>query len=177
MHKLKLALNLSHSKIIKSTKAVRKHFAIRDPIHEWITCSSEEKEIVNSPLMQRLKWIKQLSLVDQVFNGGTHTRFSHSLGTKKIADEYMKHLFAHGEIGDLVDMIHKEEDISEDNTYVTPKHCITLARSAGLLHDIGHGPFSHSFDHVVYKRIYGIDDGRHDFARLKLVKSPLLAPL
>ena len=148
---------------MKSTKSVRKHFAIRDPIHEWITCSPEEKEVVNSPLVQRLKWVMQLSLVNQVFNGGTHSRFSHSLGAMKIAGEYMKHLFANSHLSEL-------------SVPGSAEHWIGVARMAGLLHDIGHGPFSHSFDHVVYKRIYNIDDGGHDVARLYLVECDLLAP-
>lgn len=139
------------------------HFAIRDPIHEWIKCSPEEKEIVNSPLVQRLKWVMQLSLVNQVFNGGTHSRFSHSLGAMKIAGEYMKHLFKYSLLRDA--------ELPEDSEYY-----IQLARLAGLLHDIGHGPFSHSFDHTVYQEVHRIEDGGHDIARFDLIKSELLAP-
>ena len=124
------------------------HFAIRDPIHEWIKCSPEEKTVVNSPLVQRLKWVMQLSLVNQVFNGGTHSRFSHSLGAMKIAGEYMKHLFAYSELKNAI--------LPEK-----PSYYIQLARLAGLLHDIGHGPFSHSFDHTVYKQVYKVNDGGH----------------
>lgn len=139
------------------------HFAIRDPIHEWIKCSPAEKEVINSPLVQRLKWVMQLSLVNQVFNGGTHSRFSHSLGAMKIAGEYMKHLFAYSGL--------KTGSLPETSSYY-----IQLARLAGLLHDIGHGPFSHSFDHTVYQKIYNVFDGGHDRARFDLIKSALLAP-
>jgi HD superfamily phosphohydrolase len=139
------------------------HFAIRDPIHEWIKCSPAEKGVLNSPLVQRLKWVMQLSLVNQVFNGGTHSRFSHSLGAMKIAGEYMKHLFAHSPLNDA--------DLPMEDSYY-----IQVARLAGLLHDIGHGPFSHSFDHTVYQQIYKISDGGHDIARFELIKSNLLAP-
>ena len=137
------------------------HFAIRDPIHEWIKCSPEEKDIINSPLVQRLKWIMQLSLVNQAFNGGTHSRFSHSLGVMKISGEYMKHLFTYTPL--------KYAKLQHKST-----HYIQLARLAGLLHDVGHGPFSHCFDHTVYQKIYHVDDGGHDFARFDLIRSDLL---
>lgn len=128
-------------------------FEIRDPIHEGIICSAEEKALINSPLVQRLKWVAQLSMVNQVYNGATHSRFSHSLGAMQIAGEYMTHLTC--------------QDFYKD-------FYIKLARVAGLLHDIGHGPFSHSFDHVVYKKLYHVEDGGHDLARIPLVKSEML---
>lgn len=134
-------------------------FEIRDPIHECITCNEAEKALINSPLVQRLKWVAQLSMVNQVYNGGVHSRFSHSLGVMKIAGDYATHLFS---------PLHLQNDQKQ--------HLIQLARVAGLLHDICHGPFSHAFDHVVYKRIYGVDDGGHDIHRLKLVKCDLLRP-
>ena len=139
------------------------HFAIRDSIHEWIKCSPAEKAVVNSPLVQRLKWVMQLSLVNQVFNGGTHSRFSHSLGAMKIAGDYMQHLFTFTSLRDA--------ELPQ-----SPKYYIQLARLAALLHDIGHGPFSHSFDHTVYRHVYNVDDGGHDIARFDLIKSDLLAP-
>ncbi len=139
------------------------HFAIRDSIHEWIKCSPAEKAVLNSPLVQRLKWVMQLSLVNQVFNGGTHSRFSHSLGAMKIAGDYMQHLFTYTPLRDA--------QLPQPSKYY-----IQVARLAALLHDIGHGPFSHSFDHTVYKHVYNIDDGGHDIARFDLIKCELLAP-
>lgn len=135
-------------------------FEIRDPIHEGIICSEEEKALINSPLVQRLKWVAQLSMVNQVYNGATHSRFSHSLGAMQIAGEYMTHLVG--------------VDSCPPQLYIFQGFFIDLARVAGLLHDIGHGPFSHSFDHVVYKKIYHIDDGGHDLARVVLIQQDLL---
>lgn len=142
-------------------------FYIRDPILEGIACSDYEKELINSPLVQRLKWVSQLSMVNQVYNGGTHSRFSHSLGAMTVAGQYMEHL-----LNTVTDSEFIEHGIHMDSD--SRKHWIQLARVAGLLHDIGHGPFSHSFDHAVYQQIYGIEDGGHDIARLKLLDSPLL---
>jgi HD superfamily phosphohydrolase len=141
-----------------------REFSIRDPILEGIVCTNEEKELINSPLVQRLKWVTQLSMVNQVYNGATHSRFAHSLGALSIAGTYMKHL-----LSTVTD--------TEWGIYGIPmdkQHYIQLARIAGLLHDIGHGPFSHSFDGTVYKKIYNIDDGGHDLARIQLIKNPLL---
>lgn len=142
-------------------------FYIRDPILEGIACSDYEKTLINSPLVQRLKWVSQLSMVNQVYNGGTHSRFSHSLGAMTVAGQYMTHL-----LSTVTDDEFKVHGQFMDND--SRKHWIQLARVAGLLHDIGHGPFSHSFDHAVYQQIYGVEDGGHDIARLKLLDSPLL---
>lgn len=144
-------------------------FYIRDTILEGIACNAHEKELINSPLVQRLKWVMQLSLVNQVYNGGTHSRFAHSLGAMHTAGEYMEHLF---ESTSLKTWQLHEIYLDKENF----EHFIQLARLCGLLHDVGHGPFSHSFDHVVYKKIYGIDDGGHDLERLKLVRCDMLAP-
>lgn len=152
-------------------------FCVRDVIHDYIECSNKEKEIINSPLVQRLKWVMQLSAVYHVFNGGTHTRFAHSLGAMHVAGMYMTHLF-------------KDQKLREICELNTPEHYIQVARLAGLLHDIGHGPFSHLFDHIVYQKISSSQVeaqndvlGRggkipygHDQARLDLIESDLLKP-
>lgn len=134
----------------------------RDPIHDWIICSKEETELINSPLVQRLKWVMQLSAVYHIFSGGTHTRFSHSLGAMHIAGKYLKHLLKNPELR-AVCIKHP------------PEHYIQVARVAGLLHDIGHGPFSHVFDRAVYKKLYNQDHG-HDLARLTMIDHELLKP-
>jgi len=146
-----------------------REFSIRDPILEGITCSNNEKELINSPLVQRLKWVTQLSMVNQVYNGATHSRFAHSLGVMQTASEYMTRL-----LSGMTDEQFAEGGIKMDAK--EREHYIQLARLAGLLHDIGHGPFSHSFDHTVYRQIYGIEDGGHDVARLELIKHKDIAP-
>jgi HD superfamily phosphohydrolase len=149
---------------------MNQEFSIRDPILEGITCSNAEKELINSPLVQRLKWVTQLSMVCQVYNGATHSRFAHSLGAMQTASEYMSHLLK----------TLSPEQIKEcgmDYPGLPEKeHFIQVARIAGLLHDIGHGPFSHSFDHIVYRKIYDMEDGGHDVARLELIKHHDLCP-
>ncbi|MDE1865981.1 MAG: HD domain-containing protein [Candidatus Micrarchaeota archaeon] len=89
---------------------------IRDPIHGNIAVGPIEQRIIDTPEMQRLKYIKQLDLSYLVFPGANNTRFEHSLGTMQVS----KDLF-------LEPLGRDEREFS----YI------------GLLHDIGHGPFSH----------------------------------
>jgi uncharacterized protein len=146
-----------------------KQEGVRDPIHNWIKFSENEKKIINSPYVQRLRWISQLTSVDHVFPGGTHNRFTHSLGTMYLAGKYMKNLFNNTPI---TESMHQNVQCIWNNK----SKFIQLARIAALLHDVGHGPFSHAYDRTVYKKIYGKEDGGHDEYRLKLIFSPLLAP-
>lgn len=127
---------------------------IRDPVHKIITYSKLEKKVIDTALVQRLKWISQLSTANQVFPGGTNNRFSHSLGVMQVAGKYMAHLRDTCKVYNIVNISEKQ---------------IQIARMAGLLHDMGHGPFSHTFDRAVYSKIYGIPDGGHDQHRLRLV--------
>lgn len=136
--------------------------AIRDPVHGWIEYNEGELAIINSKFFQRLRWVNQLTVVHYVFPGATHSRFSHSLGVMKLAGKHVEHL-----ITEYVDKL-----LPKDKKYY-----IQLARIAGLLHDIGHGPFSHSFDRIVYKDIYNVEDKGHDLHRLKIIQNPKLKSL
>ena len=104
---------------------------IYDPIHGYITFNSLELNIIDSSIFKRLQNIKQLGTCHYVFPGANHTRFSHSLGTCYLA-------------GKLLESIHQRQpDIG-----ITARE-IQLVKIAGLCHDLGHGPFSHTFDNVV----------------------------
>ncbi len=93
--------------------------SIQDPIWGPIMVTPEFLNIIDTPEFQRLHWIGQLGLCHMVFPGATHTRFQHSLGTMHIAEQ----------MGEKLGSSHKKE----------------LMASA-LLHDVGHFPFSHSFE-------------------------------
>lgn len=140
--------------------------AIRDPVHDWIKFSEKESAVIDSPLFQRLRRITQLSMADEVFPGGVHTRFLHSLGVMKISGKYIKQLFR--------SITHNISN--EDIEYATK-----LARMGGLLHDIGHGGWSHAWDRSVYSEIYGAEvnshfpDGGHDIHRLMMVEHKWLS--
>src|SRR5208283_4276249 len=91
---------------------------LRDPIHGFIRPEPYETDIIDTVMYQRLRRLKQLAFAYLVYPGATHTRFDHSLGTFHVAGRLAKKLGA------------GETDCR-------------LVRLAALLHDIGHGPFSH----------------------------------
>ena len=101
-----------------------------DPVYGFVTLPGELIfRLVEHPYFQRLRRIKQLGLTHLVYPGALHTRFQHSLGAMHLMTEAVKNLRIKG-----VD-ISKEE---ETGLYV-----------AILLHDIGHGPFSHALEHAI----------------------------
>lgn len=91
---------------------------IRDSIHGDLHLTDYELKLVDTVEMQRLRRIKQLGFTSLVYPGANHTRFEHSIGTLSLADKLARRL-------------ELEEDVVE------------LLRVCGLLHDIGHAPFSH----------------------------------
>lgn len=97
---------------------------IHDPIHGRIWLTAVEMELVNTPEFQRMRRISQLSPVDYVFPGSTHSRFCHSLGAAHVMGLIL---------GRPVFQEHFEDR----------QHMIQILRLAALLHDIGHLPFSH----------------------------------
>ena len=99
---------------------------IRDPIHGLIEYNEQEEKIFNAKVMQRLRGIKQLALANLVYPGANHTRFEHSVGVMCIAEKMARQL-----------ELNKKD--------------IKLIRIASLLHDIGHGPFSHVSEQILEK--------------------------
>ena len=99
---------------------------IRDPIHGFIYREPKERKIVDTPIFQRLRRLKQLALASLVYPGAVHSRFEHSLGAFHIAREVSKRLLTSDSDRELV-------------------------RLAALLHDIGHGPFSHVSEPILKK--------------------------
>ncbi|HAT8916536.1 TPA: HD domain-containing protein [Legionella pneumophila subsp. pneumophila] len=108
-----------------------KEFMINDPIHTLMLFRNEPaaliREIINTSHFQRLRNIKQLGVTNQVFPGANHTRFSHSLGVSYITKRFIDKLRADN----------NKRDYSKRELY---------GIAAGLLHDIGHGPYSHLFE-------------------------------
>ena len=93
---------------------------IRDPVHNFIHLSDEEGRLINTPVFQRLRRIHQLAMAYLVYPGALHTRFDHSLGVCHVAKLMAEQLG-----------IAQNDDDAR------------LVRLAALLHDLGHGPFSH----------------------------------
>ncbi|MBN1593242.1 MAG: HD domain-containing protein [Candidatus Coatesbacteria bacterium] len=99
---------------------------IRDPVHGFISVYPDERQIVDLPIFQRLRGIKQLAMAYLVYPGDMHTRFEHSLGVYHIASRMAEALLP-----------------GESN-----RRNRRIVSFAALLHDIGHGPFSHVSDDV-----------------------------
>ena len=108
---------------------------IRDPIHGIIEYNKAEQKIIDSRPFQRLRRIKQLALASYLYPGANHTRFEHSLGVMHVASSMYDRLMKNAEKRKL------EVD--------TSKYSREAVRYAGLLHDIGHGPFSHVSEYIL----------------------------
>ena len=103
---------------------------VNDPVYGFIRFPEPEvMQIIDHPWFQRLRNIKQMGLAQLVYPGAVHTRFAHSLGACHLAGKAMDELNAKGIT------THKQEYLG--------------TRIAALLHDIGHGPFSHSLENVL----------------------------
>ena len=107
----------------------------RDPIHGFISVSPAELKIIDSPIFQRTRNIKQLSLGHYVYHGAEHSRFGHMLGAAHIA-------------GCAFDSLKSNTDALSENFQADEIDRKTL-RMAALLHDIGHTPFSHALEKVL----------------------------
>jgi uncharacterized protein len=102
---------------------------ITDPVHKYIRFSQVEKQLIDSPAFQRLRRIRQLAGAHLVYPSAQHSRFEHSLGAMHVAGLAGETLLGKG--------------------YINHAEVVQDLRLAALLHDIGHGPFSHLFEEVL----------------------------
>lgn len=121
---------------------------VYDPIYGFISITPLMKLFIDTPEFQRLRELRQLGAVHYVFPSANHTRFEHSLGVSYLAGKLMKQL--------------KER---QPKLEITDRD-IELTRVAGLLHDIGHGPFSHIFDNYVC----GENEPKHEERGIEMIK-------
>lgn len=109
---------------------------LRDPVHGYIHI--EDKvifDILQSKEFQRMRRIKQLGPISYVFPGATHTRFEHNLGVYELTRR-------------ICNIFSKNYPSRESNDGLWDDSNRLLVECAGLLHDIGHGPYSHTFEHL-----------------------------
>lgn len=117
---------------------------LRDPIHNLIVFDDEEElgidrlawRLIDTPEFQRLRRIRQLGVSEFVFPGATHTRFSHSVGVYHNARRLLG----------ILKRLEGDLDMKQAR----------VAALAALLHDIGHGPFSHAFENA-RKKLLGLE--------------------
>lgn len=105
---------------------------ITDPVHKCIQITELERELIDAPVFQRLRRIKQLAGAHLVYPSAQHSRFEHSMGAMHVAGLAGDRLFSLNELAD--------HDL------------VQQLRVASLLHDIGHGPFSHLSEEVMMLR-------------------------
>ena len=108
---------------------------IRDPIHGSVSVSDEETVVIDTPIFQRLRHVRQLGFGDLAFPGATHTRHAHSLGAMHVASR-------------LFDAITSRSELSAR----TRERFRAVVRLAVLCHDIGHMPLSHASESIAPKR-------------------------
>ena len=113
---------------------MNKRKIINDPVFGFVTLSTDKVyDVLQHPYVQRLGRIRQLGLSYYVYPGAQHSRFSHSVGAMHLMQEGMSMLLQKG-----VDITNEENE---------------AAQIAILLHDVGHGPFSHVLEHTL---VHGI---------------------
>ncbi len=107
---------------------------INDPVYGFITIPSElVYDLIQHPYVQRLRYIKQLGMTHLVYPGALHTRFHHALGAMHIMGLAVETIRSKGQA-----ISHEEEE------------AVIIAI---LLHDIGHGPFSHALEHTIVEGV------------------------
>ncbi|NHJ87056.1 MAG: HD domain-containing protein [Asgard group archaeon] len=123
---------------------------IKDPIHGYIFINNLDKELIDTKYFQRLRRIKQLSGSEFVYPGANHTRFEHSLGVSFLAER-------------MAESLKNDEDVELEESD------LQFTKTAALLHDIGHGPFSHTFEALLSK----IDKNHEDLSRWIILNSEI----
>ena len=126
----------------------KSYLDIIDPIHDFIRVYNHELDIIDNPIFQRLRRIRQLSGAHLTYPAAQHTRFEHSLGVMHISSQAGYALY--------------EKEILKS-------YDIEILRLAGLLHDIGHGPFSHLFEEIIQKKKIS----HEDFGKEIILKSEI----
>ena len=100
---------------------------VKDTVHDHIEIDGVAADLVDTPAVQRLRHVKQLGTVQLAYPSANHTRFEHSLGVYHLASQSLDHLGIEGKRADRVE-------------------------AAAMLHDVGHGPFSHNLESLTHRR-------------------------
>ncbi len=110
---------------------------IKDSVHDHIPVEGIARALLDTPEVQRLRGISQLGTVSLVYPSANHTRFEHSLGVYYLACEALEHLGIGGSRAERI-------------------------KAAAMLHDVGHGPFSHNLERLTHRRTGRYHDDVHD---------------
>ncbi|MCU4719134.1 HD domain-containing protein [Halapricum hydrolyticum] len=99
---------------------------IKDSVHDYIEVEDVARDLLDTAPVQRLRHVKQLGTVTLVYPSANHTRFEHSLGVYHLASRALSQLGIEGQQAERV-------------------------RAAALLHDVGHGPYSHNIEELIHR--------------------------
>src|SRR5437016_2607258 len=130
---------------------------VRDPVHGFIYLNETEMKIVNTPVFQRLRYIRQLAFTHLVYPGAEHSRFAHSMGVMEFATRMFETLM----------MKHRRELRWSE---ARMKRNRQLLRLAALLHDTGHPPFSHASEEL-------LPEASHEEISRRFMLAEPIAPL
>ena len=130
---------------------------VRDPVHNLIEFGTDQFEevmwrVIQTPPFQRLRRIKQLGFSDLVYPGATHTRFAHCIGVFHTARQLMR-------------IIQRELGARQ---FQFQDHQAQVALAAALVHDLGHGMFSHAFEDV--GKTMGLEMAHHESVSDRLIR-------
>lgn len=141
---------------------VKRIHEFRDPVHQFILVKSDERRVIDSRPVQRLRDIHQLAMSYMVYPGATHRRFEHSLGVMELAGNVFDVLTHHDNVSDAI-----REVVPELNEPDNFPYWRSVVRMAALCHDIGHLPFSHAAEHDMLS-----DGATHETLTKDLILSP-----
>ncbi len=119
--------------------------AVKDSVHDHIEIDGIGADLIDTPALQRLRRISQMGTVTYVYPSANHTRFEHSLGVYHIASQAVEKLDINGRTAETI-------------------------RAAALLHDVGHGPYSHNTEAVIHRHT-----GRYHDEVLDLLETGAIA--
>jgi len=128
--------NYVSKKLVIPTHKIPRSTLIHDSVHGTNSYAPHEIAMLDQPLLQRLRRISQTDVASFVFPAGNHNRFEHTVGVTAIAGKMCQAIFA------------KNKDLCNNYLYNTD-YFNNNCRFAGILHDCGHGPFSHQSE-VIY---------------------------
>jgi uncharacterized protein len=127
--------------------------SIVEPIHGLVRLTEDELHVIDHPLFRRLRKIKQNALLYLVFPSATHNRFEHSLGALFVADSMLEQIWLNSAVSREKNAL---EPLSTNRTNIAidfsgvptelMSWIVRVTRLAALVHDLGHGPLSHTFD-------------------------------
>lgn len=132
---------------------------VRDPIYGFIRIDKKIKNIVDHPMVQRLRWVNQLPLEQLVYPSANHSRFEHSLGVMHLAGIAASSLVQNSQ--DIFQEAWSACFGDEGSVEQHKEDFVLIAQICGLLHDVGHAPFSHTFE-VAFENESGGNSYNHE---------------